>query len=106
MSESIVILSSYTVYCSRVDAKAFGWASMIPLSHLSFAQGGQVKCLPKKKVIIKVSHSVVAEGTVCVCVWWAGGGRGGEGRGAKAVRHDRNFCNFFNLNNFTVSNKA
>ena len=41
---------------------------MIPLSHLSFAQGGQVKCLPKKKVIIKVSHSVVAEGTVCV--WW------------------------------------
>ena len=35
---------------------------MIPLSHLSFAQGGQVKCLPKKKVIIKVSHSVVAEG--------------------------------------------
>ena len=39
---------------------------MIPLSHLSFAQGGQVKCPPKKKVIIKVSHSVVAEGTVCV----------------------------------------
>ena len=73
---------------------------MIPLSHLSFAQGGQVKCLPKKKVIIKVSHSVVAEGTVCV------GEGGGEGRGAKTVRHDRNFCNFFNLNNFTVSNKA
>ena len=67
---------------------------MIPLSHLSFVQGGQVKCLPKKKVLIKVSHSVVAEGTVCV------------GGGAKAVRHDRNFCNFFNLNNFTVSNKA
>ena len=38
---------------------------MIPLSHLSFAQGGQVKCRPKKKVIIKVFHSVVAEGTVC-----------------------------------------
>ena len=38
--------------------------------------------------------------SVCVCV----GGGGGEG--AKAVRHDRNFCNFFNLNNFTVSNKA
>ena len=68
---------------------------MIPLSHLSFAQGGQEKRLPKKKVIIKVSHSVVAEGTVCV-----------GGRGAKAIRHDRNFCNFFNLNNFTVSNKA
>ena len=70
---------------------------MILLSHLSFAQGGQVKCRPKKKVIIKVSHSVVAEGTVCVC---------GGGGGAKAVRHDRNFCNLFNLNNFTVSNKA
>ena len=67
---------------------------MIPLSHLTFEQGGQVKCRPKKKVIIKVSHSVVAEGT---CVGW---------RGTKAVRHDRNFCNFFNLNNFTVSNKA
>ena len=67
---------------------------MIPLSHLSFVQGGQVKCLPKKKVLIKVSHGVVAEGTVCV------------GGGAKAVRHDRNFCDFFNLNNFTVSNKA
>ena len=75
---------------------------MILLSHLSFAQGGQVKRRPKKKVIIKVSHSVVAEGTVCVwvCVWGGGGG------GAKAVRHDRNFCNFFYLNNFTVSNKA
>ena len=43
---------------------------MIPLSHLSFAQGGQVKCRLKKKVIIKVSQSVVAEGTVCV---WGGG---------------------------------
>ena len=73
MSESIIILSS--VYCSRVDTKAFGWASMIPLPHLSFAQGEQVKCRPKKRVIIKVSHSVVAEGTVCVCVCW--GGRGG-----------------------------
>ena len=62
---------------------------MIPLSHLSIAQDGQVKCRPKKKVIIKVSHSVVAEGTVCVCVCGGGGG------GAKAVRHDRNFCNFF-----------
>ena len=68
---------------------------MIPLSHLSFAQGGQVKCRPKKKVIIKVSHSVVAE-RASVC----------EGGGAKAVWHDGNFCNFFNLNNFTVSNKA
>ena len=49
---------------------------MIPMSHLSFVQCGQVKCRPKKKVMIKVSHSVVAEGTVvCVC----GGGGGGEG---------------------------
>ena len=47
---------------------------MIPLSHLSFVQDGQVTCLPKKKVMIKVSHSVVAEGTVCV-----GGGGGCKG---------------------------
>ena len=94
-----VILS---VYCSRVDAKAFGWASMIPLAHLSFAQEGQVMCLPKKKVIIKVFHSVVAEGSVCVCVCGGGGGS----KVAKAVRHNRNFCNFYNLNNSTVSNKA
>ena len=75
---------------------------MIPLFHLSFAQGEQVKCRPKKRVIIKVSHSAVAEGTVvcvcvCVCVWGGGGGGGGGeegGRGAKAIRHDRNFCNF------------
>ena len=70
---------------------------MIPLSHLSFVQGGQVKCRPKKKVTIKVHvyHSVVAVWTVCVFVG-----------GTKAVRHDRNFCNFFNLINFTASNKA
>ena len=45
----------------------------------------------------------------CVCVCGVGGGGGGGGggvRGAKAVRNDRNFCNSFNLNNFTVSNKA
>ena len=54
---------------------------MIPLFHLSFAQGEQVKCRPKKRVIIKVSHSAVAEGTV-VCV--RGGGGGGErGEGCK-----------------------
>ena len=51
---------------------------MSPLSHLSFAQGGQEKCRPKKKVIIKVSHRVVAEGTLCV---W-GGGDGCKGRQA------------------------
>ena len=56
---------------------------MIPLSLLSFAQGGQVKCRPKKKVIIKViikvPHSVVVvwpKGQ-CVCV---GGGGGCKGR--------------------------
>ena len=43
---------------------------------------------------------------VFVCVCGEGGGVEGAGRGAMAVRHDRNFCNFFNLNNFTVSNKA
>ena len=79
---------------------------MIPLSHLSFAQGGQVKRRPKKKVTIKVmiklSHSVVVLWPKGQCVWGGGGG----GRSAKAVRHDRNFCNFFNLNNFTVSNKV
>ena len=53
---------------------------MILLSYLSFAQGGQVKCRPKKKVIIKVSHSVVAKGTVCVCV----GGGGGRGQSRQA----------------------
>ena len=53
---------------------------MIPLSHLSFAHGGQVKCPPKKRVIIKVSHSVVAEGTKCVC--GGGGVEGCKGRQA------------------------
>ena len=48
---------------------------MIPLSHLTFALGGQVKCRSKKKVIIKVSHSAVAEETVCL---WGGGEVGGR----------------------------
>ena len=82
MSESIVILSSYQFNAVALTQKAFGWASMIPLSHLSFAQGGQVKCRPKKNVIIKVSHSVVAEGTVCV--WGGGGGGGGGCKGCQA----------------------
>ena len=56
---------------------------MIPLFHLSFVQGEQVKCRPKKRVIIKVSHSAVAEGTVvCVCV--GGGGWGEECKGHQA----------------------
>ena len=71
MSESIVILSSSQFTAVALTQKLL---DRIPLSHLSFAQGGQVKCRPKKKVIIKVSHSVAAEGTVCM--WGGGGGRG------------------------------
>ena len=41
--------------------------------------GWASKGQPKTKVIIKVSHSVVAEGTVCVC-----GGRGGGCKGRQA----------------------
>ena len=59
-------MPSYTVYRSRVDAKTFGWASMTPLSHLSFVQCEQVKSRPEKRVDIKVSHSAVAIGTVGV----------------------------------------
>ena len=80
---------------------------MIPLFHLSFAQGGQVKCRPKKRVIIMVSHSAVAEGTVvCVC---GGGGGGGEGGGERVQRPSGMTgisAILFNLNNFTVFNKA
>ena len=65
-------MPSYTVYCNRVDAKTFGWASMIPLSHLSFVQCEQVKSRPEKRVEIKVSHSAVDLGTV-------GAGDGGGG---------------------------
>ena len=76
---------------------------MIPLFHLSFAQGEQVKCRPKKRVIIKVSYSAVAEGTV-VCV---GGGGGGEGEGVQRPSGMTGISAIlFNLNNFTVSNKA
>ena len=57
-------MPSYIVYCSHVDAKTFGWASMIPLSHLSFVQSEQVKFRRKKKVKINVCHSVVAVGTM------------------------------------------
>ena len=71
ISESIVILSSYTVYCSRGDEKTFGWASMIPMSHMSFVQCEQIKFRLKKNVKMKVSHSVVAVGIVA-------GGRGGR----------------------------
>ena len=63
---------------------------MIPLSYLSFVQCRQEKFRPKKKVKIKVFHSVVMVG----------------GGGAKAAKHDMNFCNFFHLIIFTISNKA
>ena len=69
-SEASLFFSNY--FFSRVDAKTFGLASMIHLSHLSFVQCEQVKFRPKKKVKIKVSHSVVA--VVVVCVWGGGGG--------------------------------
>ena len=75
ISESIDFPSSYTVYCSRGDEKTSGWASVIPMSHLSFVQCDQIKFRPKKNVKMKVSHSVVAVGIV-VCVW-GGGGEGG-----------------------------
>ena len=81
---------------------------MIPMSHLSFVQCGQIKFRPKKNVRMKVSHSVVAVRIV------AGGERGardgvGEGGGERNschVTHDMNFCNFFNLLSFTIPNKA
>ena len=69
---------------------------MIPLSYLSFVQCRQEKFRPKKKVEIKVFHSVVM----------VGGEEGGGGGREKAVKHDMNFCNFFNLIIFTISNKA
>ena len=78
MNESIVILSSYQFTAVALTQKLLDG---LPLSPFSFAQVGQVKCRPKKKVILKVSHSVVAEGTVCVCVW-GGGGEGCKGRQA------------------------
>ena len=57
---------------------------MCPLFHLSFVQCEQVKFQPKKNVKIKVSHSVVAVGTVVE------GRERGTGGGAKAVKHDMN----------------
>ena len=82
ISESIVILSSSTVYCSRDDEKTFGWASMIPMSHLSFVQCEQIKVRPKKNVKMKVSQSVVAVGIVAgegECGTGVGVGGGGAG---------------------------
>ena len=49
---------------------------MIPLSYLSFVQCRQEKFRPKKKVEIKVFHSVVMVGGE------EGGGGRGEGRQA------------------------
>ena len=80
---------------------------MIPMSHLSSVQCVQIKFRPKKKFKIKVSHSVVAAETG----EGGGGARRREGGGArrregeKVVTHGINFCNFFNLISFTISNK-
>ena len=57
---------------------------MVPLSHLSFVQCEQVKFRPKKKVKMKVSHTVVAVRTVCV---WGGGG----------VKHNMNLISAVSL---------
>ena len=57
---------------------------MIPLSHLLLVHCKQVKFRPKKNVNIKVSHSVVAVGTVVKGrereVVGGAGGVGGGGR--------------------------
>ena len=76
--------------------------SLVPL-----AQGEQVKCRPKKRVIIKVSHSAVAgRRDSCVCVWGGGGG-GGGGEGVQRPSGMTGISAIlFNLNNFTVSHKA
>ena len=70
MNESIVILSSYQFTAVALTQKLLNGFhdSLVPL----VVCAGWAR--PKKKVIIKVSHSVVAKGTVCV---WGGG----EGRG-------------------------
>ena len=54
-----------------------------------------VKFRLKKKVQMKVSHSVVAVGTVCVC--GGGGAGGGRARGPKAVKHDMNLISELNF---------
>ena len=79
---------------------------MIPMSHL-FVQCEQIKFRPVKNVNMKVPHSVVAVGIVA-------GERGEGGRerrtrwggGGRNSCHVINFCNFFNLLNFTIPNKA
>ena len=80
ISESIVILSSYTVYCSRGGEKTFGWASMIPMSHLSFVQCEQLKFRPKKNDKMKVYHDDVA-------VWIVVGERGARDGGIHVISH-------------------
>ena len=69
---------------------------------------GGIKFRPKKNVKMKVSHSVVAIGIVAGV---KGGGERGTGvwggfMDSCHVAHDMNFCNFFNLLTFTISNKA
>ena len=68
-----------------LTAKAFGWASMVPLSHLSCVLCEQVKFRPKKKVKMKVSYSVVSVETVYVC----GGGA--------SIKHNMNLISAISL---------
>ena len=71
---------------------------------------GGIKFRPKKNVKMKVSHSVVAIGIVAGVKWGGWGGSAGRGLGGFMdschVTHDMNFCTFFNLLTFTISNKA
>ena len=76
----IVIVEKVVQFTAvALTARTFESISMVPLSHLSFVLCEQVKFRPKKKVKIKASHSVVAGGTVrvCVCVWGGGGREAG-----------------------------
>ena len=92
---------------------------IIPLSHLSFAQGGQGKVPTQEKGYNKgIPKCCGRRESVCNGAGGGGAERGmqrpsgmtgisaGAERGMQRPSHDRNFCNFFNLNNFTVSNKA
>ena len=70
----------YSLLQSRRPQELLNGFPWFPCPTLSFVLCEQVKFRPNKKFKIKASHSVVAIWTLCVCVWWGGGG-GVEGRG-------------------------